>query len=246
MISSICSVHSCSYKWCVVLILHPQGCQEVAIISHLVSLGHSNWRPDFRTLKTSAVADICSCSCFVSWPVWVIQGVCYLGSPSCILPHREPNFFVAPCYHWIYTHAIKHAHTLTCVITEKHTVQYASMSRQMEAVNPWANVRHMQIKARTCMCTVAQIWMFGTREECWSPARIQTAASPWIRDFNGLSITRTWPLTLGLSALCFLTLLLPLAWWWRDIPSSNADSWISLLFSERERDRLHCIYNEWR
>lgn len=169
----------------------------------------------------------------------LLSWVSFLHSPT-----QRAQLFVAPCYHWIYTHSIKHARQLARTITEKYTAQL--VSRQTEAVNPCANIHHMQIKARTCTCTVAQIWMFGTKEECWSLARIRAAASPWIRDCNGLSITRTRPLTLGLSALRFLTLLLPLARWWRDIPSTNADSWISLLFSESECDRLYCVYNEWR
>lgn len=68
------------------------SCPTVAIISRSVSLGHSNRRLNFRTPATyvNLRQAFQEQTCFVSWPGWVIQRVCYLGSPSCILFTSPP------------------------------------------------------------------------------------------------------------------------------------------------------------
>lgn len=114
----------------------------LTIISSLVSFGHRKRRLTFRTpakyvnLRKAFQEQ----TCFVSWPVWVIQRVCYLGSPSCIHSHHpsapthKTQLFSAFWYHWIYKMSNPHRITqnsVTCTVSmheqkdiHKHTIQY--------------------------------------------------------------------------------------------------------------------------
>lgn len=112
----------------------------LTIISSLVSFGHRKRRLTFRTpakyvnLRKAFQEQ----TCFVSWPVWVSQRVCYLGSPSCIHSHHpsapthKTQLFSAFWYHWIHKMSNPHRITqnsVTCTVSmhkqkdiHKHTL----------------------------------------------------------------------------------------------------------------------------
>lgn len=165
----------------------------------LASLGYSGGLLSWVSFMHSFTQPLCShtddptfCSPLLSLNTHALSNTCRIMQYNI---HIQCNMLACGCRWRRYTR----------VHSDAHTVHFTQ-------IQAWI-YRHTR--------TVTQILMFRTKEECWSPARIQTAVSPRIRDFNGLSITRTWPLTRCfqhcVSSLCFFfwpndeeTFLLPL------------------------------------
>lgn len=162
----------------------------------------------------------------MSWPEWVIQGVCYLGSPSRIHIHRPCAPTVGPAFCGPLSSLTPHTLSATQIWTRAGTrrrSRYAESSRSF-----------------------IQIWMLCMEEEllCWQ------LHFPEFRDFLiDRPRQRTWPLTCRLqrciSSLCSV--------FWpndEDILSPRAHSLD--LFSWKHNQPWICVSeeysigNEWR